>query len=297
MRKLLADNAQDLALLIGNGINRYEADASSNSWEGILTDLARQALRSGTFDLPEGVSLTELYDVLDIEAETSASQLGLQAQFCARIAGWKPLPQHSRITTWAVARSIPILTTNFEGTLGVAATSKRRRCGGDRFTAYYPWSTCLAPSEVQDPLTDFAIWHVNGMQCYRQSVRLGLSHYMGSVERARGWLHKSGSRLFAGGDIRSWPGANTWLQVFLHKPLLFLGLRLDQDEVFLRWLLIERAKYFRKFPDRAKRGWYAYVEGSPDMSPGKALFLRAVGMEPYPVASYDALYGVGTWSG
>lgn len=296
MRSLLDANTPDLALVIGNGINRYDAAHGTNSWEGLLTELARRHINPRHSGVPKDVSPTEFYDVLDLAIGKSSGSPTLQAQFCQQMAAWTPLSQHSRITNWAKIHSVPILTTNFEATLGTASSSKLRRCGKDKFTAFYPWSTCYAPSEVRDPLTSFAVWHVNGLQVYRQSIRLGLSHYMGSVERARGWLHKSGTRLLGADDVRLWPGANTWLQIFLHKPLLFFGLGLGENEVFLRWLLIERAKYFRKFPARAKQGWYVYVGDSSDIDAGKDLFLRGVGVEPFAVPDYSSMYGESTWS-
>lgn len=297
MRSLLDANSADLALLVGNGINRFEAPPGTNSWEGLLTVLAQRHLDPRHAGVPKGVSPTEFYDVLELAAGSAKGTVPLQAQFCQQMAGWQPLPQHGRITAWARARSVPVLTTNFEQTLGTACGARLRRCAGnDAFTAYYPWSSCYAPQDVQDPLKDFAVWHVNGMQVYRQSIRLGLSHYMGSAERARGWLQRSGNRLYGARDIRNWPGANSWLQVFLHKPLLFFGLALGENEVFLRWLLIERAKYHRTFPGRARPGWYVHVKGSPDLDAGKALFLRGVGVEPVEVASFADLYGEATWA-
>jgi hypothetical protein len=131
------------------------------------------------------------------------------------------------------------------------------------------------------------------MQQYCRSVRLGLSHYMGSVERARSWLHKGSQRLFKDGDMGTWDGASTWLQVFFHKPLLFFGLGLSETEVFLRWLLIERARYFKKFPKHHKPGWYIYVSGEHD--DGKELFLKAVGIESFAVSSYDEIYAASIW--
>jgi hypothetical protein len=132
------------------------------------------------------------------------------------------------------------------------------------------------------------------MQRYRQSIRLGLSHYMGSVERARSWFQRSGTRLFGATDITAWPGAGTWLQIFMHKPLLIFGLGLLENEVFLRWLLIERARYFLKFPMRGRQAWYVHT--GPSLDPGRDLFLRGVGVEPCLVPSFDDIYGATTWT-
>ena len=80
---------------------------------------------------------------------------------------------------------------------------------------------------------------------------------MGSVGRARAWLHRGGDRrLFSGKSPDNWLGKNTWVHIIFNSPLLIFGLALEENEVFLRWLLIERARYFKKFPDRRKKAWY-----------------------------------------
>lgn len=296
MRQLLEAHNSDIALVVGNGINRYRVPSGHNSWDDLLTILARKYLNPNYEGVPSGLSLTEFYDVLELRTRSCRAGSSLQSEFCSLMSAWEPLPQHVWITKWAMRVKAPILTTNFEPTLAMAMRLRRRHFGSAKFTAYYPWSTYFGPPQLDNPLCDFAIWHINGMQYYRRSIRLGLSHYMGSVERARGWLHRSGTRLFAASDIRSWPGATTWLHAFMHKPLLIFGLGLGENEVFLRWLLIERAKYFSKYPIRSKNGWYVYVDGSGDFDAGKKLFLEGVGISPLAVASHADLYSESVWA-
>jgi hypothetical protein len=168
----------------------------------------------------------------------------------------------------------------------------RSKKGG--FTDYYPWETYYGSNAVRDPSQEFGIWHVNGMQRYHRSIRLGLTHYMGSVERARGWFHKGNEGcLFSGKNVRGWDGAATWLHIIFNTPLLIFGLGLEENEVFLRWLLIERARYFRIFPERRKSAWYVHV-GKID-NPGKQFFLSGVGVQTILATSYDEIYGPGTW--
>jgi hypothetical protein len=295
MKSLLNANKHDLALVIGNGINRYEAPANTNSWNSLLTALARQHIDPNHQGIPNGVALTEFYDVLDLASRSRAGEKGLQQLFCDLMKDWSSLPQHTYVSNWASINASPVLTTNFEETLSTPVSAKRLRYGKAKFTAYYPWSTYFANKPIADPLTSFAIWHINGMQAYRQSVRLGLSHYMGSVERARSWLHKSGTRLFGATKIDKWAGSDSWLQVFFHKPLLFFGLGLEENEVFLRWLLIERAKYFKKYPERAKPGWFVFAGNSDGFDQGKRLFLEGVGIKPYAVATHQHIYSEDTW--
>lgn len=231
---LLKRNRTDLALVVGNGINRYGAPLGANSWDDLLSRLARSHLNPNHKAIPSGVSLTEFYDVLELAYTRTPDQPSLQQQFCNLMATWRPLRQHGFIASWASQSNVPILTTNFENTLGTVVACSPRRTGGEGFTDYYPWDSYFGTYDIGDPCTHFAIWHINGMQQYRRSVRLGLSHYMGSVERARSWLHKGSQRLFKDGDMGIWDGASTWLQVFFHKPLLFFGLGLSETEVFLR---------------------------------------------------------------
>ena len=63
MKSLLDRNRSDIALIIGNGINRYDSSSSSNSWEALLRKLAKK-YRVGAGNIPSGISLTEFYDVL-----------------------------------------------------------------------------------------------------------------------------------------------------------------------------------------------------------------------------------------
>lgn len=75
---------------------------------------------------------------------------------------------------------------------------------------------------------------------------------------------------------------------------MIFGLGLEENEVFFRWLLIERARYFKDFPERRKDAWFIHVgELNND---GKYFFLEGVGVRPIHVTSYDDIYGAATWS-
>jgi hypothetical protein len=74
---------------------------------------------------------------------------------------------------------------------------------------------------------------------------------------------------------------------------LIFGLGLAENEVFLRWLLIERAKYYTDFPKRFQPAWYFHTSHEQDH--GKLYFLQAVGVQAFEVADYEELYGAATW--
>lgn len=294
LRTLLAKHTSDIALLVGNGVNLF-GSSSKNSWDSLLAQLAREHLNSKHKTVPNGISHTEFYDVLELAHFKTQGNPNIVSQFCALMASWRPMEQHKSIAGWASHHEVPILTTNFENTLGEAVGCTFRRAFNNKFTDFYPWETYYALADVIEPCAQFAIWHINGMQKYPRSIKLGLTQYISSATRARSWLHNGGDRLLSNPNGTAWKGATTWLQVFFHKPILVIGQGLPETEIFLRWLMIERTKYFRLYPELKKPAWYVYVTG--DMPVGKEIFLRAVGFEPFPVASHDEMYECRTWHG
>ncbi|MGE5493593.1 MAG: SIR2 family protein [Actinomycetota bacterium] len=294
LKRLLTRQKGNLALLIGNGINRYGGRAGINSWNDLLISLARKHIDPSTASIPSGVSLTEFYDSLELAQATISASGHLQQEFCAPMGGWIPDEHHEAITRWAIAARSPILTTNFDGLLSRAAKARLYSIPGKPFTDFYPWNRYFGLGQLERPDGGFGIWHINGTMHYRRSIRLGLTHYMGSVERARTWLHRGNEdSLFRGKDVNGWAGFSTWLHILFNKPLLILGLGLEDNEVFLRWLLIERARYFKKFPERRQEGWYACVG---DESQGKSYYLKSVGISLLPVGCYEDIYGSGVWA-
>jgi hypothetical protein len=294
MKSFLSEYKSNIALVIGNGINRYGSSKLEDSWHDLLLKLAAPYFTEGLPSIPNGVSLTEFYDVLDLKSQRLVSEKTLQNKFCDFMETWQPEPHHRRIVKWAKDSDVPILTTNFENILSKTEDFSLKRTKTSGFTDYYPWENYYSYKEISDPSKEFGIWHINGTQHYHRSIRLGLTHYMGSVERARSWIHKGNeSSLFSGKDVVDWRGFSTWLHVVFNTPLLIFGLGLEENEVFFRWLLIERARYFKKFPARVKDAWYVHV--GDFKSEGKRFFLEGIGIKLIQVGSYDEIYGVDTW--
>mgnify|MGYP004099252849 FL=1 len=284
---MIKDRSYKFALVIGNGVNRYNSIDTNNSWDSMLLSLWGKHVSSSSMTIPQGISLTEFYDALDLNSKSEAKDL--QKEFCNLMADWQPGLHHQAITDWARKKRTPILTTNFEDTLPATQSLSTKHADSKKFTDFYPWGTYYSENEVHNPSTEFAIWFINGMQKYKRSIRLGLSHYMGSVERARGMFHKgSETRLFSGKNVNEWRGYQTWLHVIFNNDLIFMGLELNTTEVFLRWLLIERAKYFRKFPERSKSAFFVY--SGDDVSKGQRLFLESVGFKLVKETTYDDIY-------
>lgn len=294
MEQLLRQNRTDIALVVGNGIDRYNNSATANSWDQLLVDIAKESVPDIDC-VPVGTTLTEFYDV--IELQHAAGSSSLQEKFCLPMADWQPSPHHCHIMAWAEASRVPVLTTNFDEVLSKAAGCSCERPGDRKFTDYYPWECRFTNEPLVNPCEGFGIWHINGMARYKRSIRLGLSHYMGSVHHARTWLHRGGhDRLFSGSGHDEWAGSKSWMDVFFKKPLMILGLGLEENEVFLRWLLIERARYFKKFPGHRKSAWYVYTNDADDeRQAGKRFFLERIGVTCIRAEDFNEIYANPAW--
>lgn len=185
----------------------------------------------------------------------------------------------------------PILTTNFDTYLSQGIGCKRFILNLDtqsyKFTDFYPWNVYYSPQRLDNILDNFGIWHINGTTDYPRSIRLGLSDYMGCVERARRMIQGNNlNEYFARNQQKKWIGNNTWLHIIFNKNLFIFGLGLNENEVFLRWLLIQREKYSRLYNCNLK-GWYI----DKKISAGKELFLKSLGFEIIKVSKdYHELY-------
>lgn len=282
--------------MLGNGVNRYKNNQPV-SWEHLLNSLS---LNLDNTKVPKGISFTEFFDILSISSKDiilkQKERHFLQKQFCSLIDLWEPTVYHESIVKWAKRNKNPILTTNFDSNLSDAINAKLQRNSQKKFTYYYPFESYYSDqqSPITQPSRQFAIWHVNGMKRYPASIRLGLTHYMGSVEKVRPKIQK-GARGLYNSKVNNWTGSDSWLDVFFHCPLVFIGISLDETEIFLRWLLIQRAKYFIKFPERRKSAWYIYSK-QDHLSNGKRFFLEGVGVIPLEVNDFGDLYSQVIWS-
>ncbi len=294
LKDIIAYNQSDIAFIVGNGINRFPDNPKAIAWEDLLMKLWTSFAPDSFKQIPKGITITEFYDMLEI-ANTRKSTLHYQIQKEASklLADWSYKEHHTAFVKKALALNAPVLTTNFDLVMPYSLSLKQYYTESKHFTDFYPWSTYYGCQQLSNPLDGFGIWYINGFVQYPRSIRLGLSHYMGSVEKARNLLHKGdGKRLFNARNRDSWNGIHTWLHILFHKPLCIFGLGMEENEVFLRWLLIERAKYFKKFPGRRKKGWYVAPkkEQPDDRALGKIKFLEAIGLALVETDDYSGIY-------
>jgi hypothetical protein len=304
IQSIIQDNQDDLAFLVGNGVNRYAFSHSKNSfsWEQILRSLWQEVSDEPIDVSFDEISFTEFFDILELLALKKGlssnllkNEFSLQQKFCDHLNQMpKPHQVHQDLVKVAKKFQIPVLTTNMDEQLSNAGNCELFKIKNQGFTDFYPWSTYFADKALESPVSGYGIWHVNGLQRYFRSVRLGLTHYVGSIARARRLMHASSKTsypLYHKKGRVDWGGKNTWLDILFHKPLLIFGLALDTNETFLRWLLIERAKYFHHFKNLAKPAWYVEKCNSNRDNKDKKLFLETVGIRYIQGDSYESLYG------
>ncbi|MDD2412327.1 MAG: hypothetical protein RBS19_05385 [Bacteroidales bacterium] len=288
IKDIIKQNHNDLAFVIGNGVNRYPNNACARSWDDLLIQLWDKVSPEPLVSKPHGISLTEFYDVLDIE---NIQNVDLQKEVAILMKNWQPLCQHSLIIDKIRNLDVPLLTTNFDETIARTFDYQQYRTEQDGFTDFYPWTTYHGNKQLNSPTDGFGIWYINGMISYYRSIRLGLSHYMGSVERARNLLHKGDEeRLFSGKNVSNWKGYKTWLHIVFNKSLFVFGLGLEENETFIRWILIERIKYFKAFPERSHKAWYINIRSNSKTDQGKKFFLERVGFEVIDVDDFSDIY-------
>lgn len=258
-------------------------------------------------DVPNITELTfpEIVCLLDLQKSTSASgaaamdaKAGINYKVRLRLAEDlvkinKQDVVHQQFLNYAAIKDVPILTTNIDRLLSMRLNERKLNLtGGSYFTATkgYKWNYCYTEQALSaDNLAKlelaqhFAIWHIHGLADYPDTIKIGLDDYINCTSQAKKLLSSPGKDRISLFDAKTddWAGRNTWLDLFFRREIIVIGLALDSQEVFLRWLFIQRAKYLKlKYPDPEKRpkAWFIHTDANlTDKSP-KGIFFKACGM-------------------
>lgn len=276
----IAGRYDKVAFLIGNGPNL--SAQIMPSWKELLKSAADRPI---TFET-DGLSNTEVYDLVELHSEIGhdvkeriRAKLELLDTYDIRI--------HRRLMEFASSINAPVLTTNFDETFESSVNAQPYHIDSKGFTRFYPWKTYYGHAQLTLPTEGFGIWKIHGDVRYKDSIRLGLTDYMGSAERARKLIHNGDDRLFQGKRQEYWQGHQTWLHIWFNLPVIIFGLGLGVDEVFLRWLLIERRRYLNLYFDPMEV--YYVSKGAP----GPAIYnlMQNIGVETIVVDDYSEIYG------
>jgi len=304
VKKDLNPNISQTAFFLGNGINNF--CGTTSSWKDLLIDLAVQhiddkgeyedILKDNSVSYPEFFDLIQLSsNVKDETFDYKSIKKGIRVGF----EQWVPQKTHAIWTEKLIELNRPVLTTNYDYLLEFSNYSIKsfvrstqynkslfrpqriqNKVGKVGFSPFYPWHSYYSNRKVEKANDEFAIWHIHGFYEYASSIRLGLTDYMGIVEKGRRWLFKSaGNPSNKRNELNKWVGNNSWLDIFLNNNLVFIGIDLGVQETSLRWLLIEREKLFKRYPDIRKKTWFIRNLQYDKMKQGKRLFFEKLNIE------------------
>ena len=273
------------AMLIGNGPNL--SAGIMPSWSALLAAAGDQRIKYPYFEL----SNTEIYDLVELYAKpTTDVKKNVIGQL--QIKDPTKLEVHKRLMELAKSHNSPVLTTNFDAGFETAIGAKMHHITAKGFTRYYPWKSYYAIDQLVKPCDGFGIWKVHGDVRYKDSIRLGLSDYIGSARRADDLLSKGAGRLGNSHRTAPWNGHDTWLDIWFNKPIIIFGLGYGPDETFLRWLLIERRRYFNKI-GREMDVTYIDVKPGNGQAPNNAVYnlMKNLGVKLKLVSGFGDIYG------
>lgn len=212
---------------------------------------------------------------------------------CSLMRNWNYAPIHRQVSKFALKYNLPILTTNYDDLLAKSICAKSHDFKHDASSEIFPFSYCF--TDLNNTEYDkFGIWHINGTIHQPKSILIGQTHYMRSVEKIRSLIfppNRFNSELFIGNHWGFCTLKNTWINLIFAKHLIIAGLNLGNDEVLLRWLLIERAKYYSLYPSNRKKGWFI-ISNNDRIDSGKEYFLNNIGFEVLRVPDYDSIYKI-----
>lgn len=269
-----------VAFLIGNGPNL--AANIMPSWKDLLTSAADRPI---AFQV-DGLTNTEVYDLVELHSE-SGHDVKERVKNKLELLPTYNLDIHRRLMEFARTHNSPVLTTNFDESFEKSVDAQLFHIDSKGFTRFYPWQTYYGHDQLTLPTDGFGIWKIHGDVRYKDSIRLGLTDYMGSGERARKLIHNGDDRLFRGKRQEYWQGHQTWLHVWFNMPIVIFGLGYGIDEVFLRWLLIERRRYLNIYNDPMEV--YYISKGTP--APAITNLMQNLGVEIRLINDYSELYG------
>jgi hypothetical protein len=275
----ISSGHNQVAFLIGNGPNL--AANIMLSWKDLLKSISDRPIPYQT----DGLTNTEVYDL--VELYSANHDVKERVRMALELLPTYNIEIHRRLMRFAMSIHAPVLTTNFDESLEKSINAQLFNIDAKGFTRFYPWKTYYGFNQLTLPTDDFGIWKIHGDVKYKDSIRLGLSDYMGSVERARKLIHNGDDNLFKGKRQEQWQGYQTWLHIWFNLPIVIVGFGFGIDEVFLRWLLIERRRYLNIYNDPMEV--YFISRGIPDPSINN--LMQNLGVEIISINDYQEIYG------
>ena len=114
VKSIFLRNKNDIAFIFGNGINLH-CNKGNVSWNDLLLDLWDEYSFNTQSSIPNGISFTEFYDVLEIQNySTNNFSSVLQKNVVEKMKGWSPNKSQNLVLNKIKNMDVPLLTTNFD---------------------------------------------------------------------------------------------------------------------------------------------------------------------------------------
>ena len=234
------------------------------AWTDLLQELCDEYQIPIKTKKLKDITLPELASLAEIKFGSDSGQTALNsiAQFkrklIQKIENYQfkhdQHPIYRRFLHYAKKNNIPVITTNYDMLLSQDLKENRLVFQDKTFfksNDSYIWNYCysdtlFAPSEdnYSTLVNGFGVWHIHGNTKHHRSIKIGLDDYINCCSKTKALISKGSADstftpLFEL-NPNIWIGRNTLLDIVFHKNLIILGLSLDSQEVFLRWLFIQR---------------------------------------------------------
>lgn len=291
----ILEKYDNCALLLGNGFNRSFYNQTALSWKKLVTNLWNNThprnIITEDYIKNKQLSLTETAEM----CEKSFDDI---RQSVAEVFSTETLKNEvaRKFLDFLENKNIPIITTNYDKNIV-------NELGLSQFYTHYEhdelidprfqWGRYYAREEISinNIRNKFSVWNAHGTIDDSKSICFSLYDYFECGEHACRVLENVYSPFYFAPKERIPQYRNTWIDLFFNKNLCIVGLSLDENEIFLRLLLLLRFKYMKNHlgnPNRF-RGWYIYTKDI-EMPDSKRFFLRSVNICPIKCKSYNAIY-------
>lgn len=303
--ELLNILGRDATILLGNGLNNYikkiKNDFSIPSWSDLVAELADSikcddiaqmfcnddttAKKGIKADL--GISYPEIFTTLTYKTNENLHQA--VAKIFQSMSGTK---YHSQFCLTMKKLNHPIITTNYDRLLEISLPNNEMEWVSSIGKKRYPIDRCYRPKTIKNnDIQSFAIWHINGVDTFPESMRLGYvdyCNYISHLSRNYSSLKNIDSSLFE----KEPSFKETLFYPMFTQKLVIMGLQLNRDEIVLRWLLNRRQKYWTATHSDSDKmsGWYFHCKKDGELLAGMKVFLESVGIEVITFEDYSDIY-------
>lgn len=303
---------KDAALIVGNGINRFTN--ADYSWTSLLQELlesSKMDKKSNEYRILktvlenrrfEDISITEIYDIIRVlnwEGKEDSLQTTV-ANYYSRSEAYET--QHRTLVDFCKRNHLPLLTTNFDKKLEFATGSEGIQYYGSKKNPVYQFSSYYGHKELGGlNRRDFSIWHIHGSVDNANSIRSGIGQYIRLAGKVIECVDLMYEKLRSNEDDQVLAvNCIDWLKMFFCSKIAVLGFAFGKDEIFMRWLLLERAKFLQyaehNCKEPLKKKYKELNKGifltSKEDAPSNELisFLKCCGIEVVVLNSYEDLY-------